>query len=33
MAAPRAAQSPVSFECQLAQIHRLQRADGTPVDT
>ncbi len=30
---PRVAESPVSFECRLTQIHRLQRADGTPVDT
>jgi len=33
IAAPRVAQSPVSFECRLTQIHRLQRADGTPIDT
>ena len=33
IAAPRVAQSPVSFECRLTQIHRLLRADGTPVDT
>ena len=33
IAAPRVAQSPVSFECRLTQILRLQRADGTPIDT
>ncbi|NBQ90518.1 MAG: flavin reductase family protein [Betaproteobacteria bacterium] len=33
IAAPRVAQSPVSFECRLTQIHRLKRADGTLVDT
>ncbi len=33
IAAPRVAQSPVSFECRLTQIHRLQSADGTPIDT
>lgn len=33
ISAPRVAESPVSFECRLTQIHRLQRADATPVDT
>jgi hypothetical protein len=33
IAAPRVAQRPVSFECRLTQIPRLQRADGTPIDT
>lgn len=33
ISAPRVAQSPVSFECKLTQIHRLLRADGTPIDT
>ncbi|MFM2185917.1 MAG: flavin reductase family protein [Burkholderiaceae bacterium] len=31
--APRVAESPVSFECRLTQIHRLLRHDGTPIDT
>lgn len=31
--APRVAESPVSFECKLTQILRLQGADGTPVDS
>lgn len=31
--APRVAQSPVTFECRLTQVHRLLSADGTPVDT
>lgn len=30
---PRVLESPVNFECQLTQITRLQRADGTTVDT
>ena len=33
IAAPRVAESPVSFECKLSQVLRLQGADGTPVDT
>ncbi|MDQ8019746.1 MAG: flavin reductase family protein [Bordetella sp.] len=33
IAAPRVAESPVSFECRLSQVLRLQGADGTPVDT
>ncbi len=31
--APRVAASPVSFECRLSQLVRLQGVDGTPVDT
>jgi flavin reductase (DIM6/NTAB) family NADH-FMN oxidoreductase RutF len=30
---PRVAESPVSFECKVSQILRLQGADGTPVDS
>ena len=30
---PRVAESPVSFECRVSQIIRLQGADGTPVDS
>jgi flavin reductase (DIM6/NTAB) family NADH-FMN oxidoreductase RutF len=30
---PRVAESPVSFECRLTQVVRLQTADGTEVDT
>ena len=30
---PRVAESPVSFECRVAQIVQLQGADGTTVDT
>ncbi|HWH83624.1 MAG TPA: flavin reductase family protein [Burkholderiaceae bacterium] len=30
---PRVAESPVSFECRVAQIIRLQGADGTPADS
>ncbi len=33
IAPPRVAESPVSFECKLTQLIRLQGADGTPVDT
>ena len=33
IAVPRVAQSPVSFECKLSQVLRLQSAAGTPVDT
>lgn len=33
VATPRVLESPVNFECQLTQITRLQRADGTAVDT
>ncbi len=33
IAAPRVAQSPVSFECRLTQVHRLLRADGQPIDS
>jgi flavin reductase (DIM6/NTAB) family NADH-FMN oxidoreductase RutF len=33
IAVPRVAESPVSFECKLTQVLRLQGADGTPVDT
>ncbi|MDQ7958646.1 MAG: flavin reductase family protein [Pseudomonadota bacterium] len=33
IAVPRVAESPVSFECRLSQVLRLQGADGTPVDT
>ncbi|MFE8646570.1 flavin reductase family protein [Sphingomonas sp. NCPPB 2930] len=33
IAVPRVAQSPVSFECRLSQVLRLQSAAGTPVDT
>ena len=33
IAVPRVAQSPVSFECRLSQMLRLQSAAGTPVDT
>ena len=33
ISAPRVAESPVSFECKLTQILRLQGADGTPVDS
>lgn len=33
VSAPRVLESPVNFECQLTQITRLQRADGTTVDT
>jgi flavin reductase (DIM6/NTAB) family NADH-FMN oxidoreductase RutF len=31
--APRVGESPVSFECRVTQVVRLQRADGTEVDT
>jgi flavin reductase (DIM6/NTAB) family NADH-FMN oxidoreductase RutF len=30
---PRVAESPVSFECKLTQILRLQSADGTPINS
>jgi flavin reductase (DIM6/NTAB) family NADH-FMN oxidoreductase RutF len=33
VAPPRVAESPVSFECRLTQILRLQGVDGKPVDT
>lgn len=33
VAVPRVAESPVSFECKLTEIHRLKGADGTPADT
>jgi len=33
IAVPRVAESPVSFECRLTQIVRLEGVDGTPVDT
>ncbi|QJE01898.1 flavin reductase family protein [Massilia forsythiae] len=33
IAAPRVAESPVSFECRLTQIVQLQRADGATVPT
>ena len=33
IAVPRVAASPVSFECRLTQVLRLQGVDGTPVDT
>lgn len=33
IAAPRVAESPVSFECRVTQVIRLQGADGTQVDT
>ncbi|WP_219210749.1 flavin reductase family protein [Variovorax boronicumulans] len=33
IAAPRVAESPVSFECKLTQIVQLQRADGQAVET
>lgn len=33
IAVPRVAESPVSFECRLTQLLRLQGVDGTPVDT
>lgn len=33
IAAPRVAQSPVSFECRLTQIHQLKTAQGQPVET
>ena len=33
IAAPRVGESPVSFECKLTQMLRLQGADGTPVDS
>ncbi|MDR3506931.1 MAG: flavin reductase family protein [Caulobacteraceae bacterium] len=33
IAAPRVAESPVSFECRVTQILQLQGADGTPVPT
>ncbi len=32
IAAPRVAESPVSFECKLSQLIRLQGADGTPTE-
>ncbi len=31
--APRVGESPVSFECKLTQMLRLQAADGRPVDS
>ena len=31
--APRVGESPVSFECKLTQMLRLQGADGKPVDS
>jgi flavin reductase (DIM6/NTAB) family NADH-FMN oxidoreductase RutF len=33
IAAPRVAESPVSFECRLSQLIQLQRADGQQVPT
>lgn len=33
IAAPRVAASPVSFECRLTQLVRLQSAQGEPIDT
>ena len=33
VAAPRVAESPVSFECRLSQLLQLSAADGTPVDS
>ncbi len=33
VAAPRVAESPVSFECRLSQLLQLTAADGTPVDS
>jgi flavin reductase (DIM6/NTAB) family NADH-FMN oxidoreductase RutF len=33
IAAPRVAESPVSFECRLSQVLRLKGADGREVDT
>ena len=30
---PRVAESPVSFECKLTQVLRLQSADGTPINS
>ncbi len=33
VAAPRVAESPVSFECRLSQLIQLTGADGTPVKT
>jgi flavin reductase (DIM6/NTAB) family NADH-FMN oxidoreductase RutF len=33
IAAPRVAESPVSFECRVTQILQLQGADGTAVET
>ena len=33
IAAPRVAESPVSFECRVTQVIQLQGADGTKVDT
>ena len=33
VAPPRVAESPVSFECKLTQLIRLQGVDGVPVDT
>ena len=33
IAAPRVAESPVSFECRLTQLIQLQRADGETVPT
>ena len=30
---PRVAESPVTFECRLAQMIQLQGADGTPIDS
>ena len=33
VSAPRVLESPVNFECQLTQLTRLRRADGTAVDT
>jgi flavin reductase (DIM6/NTAB) family NADH-FMN oxidoreductase RutF len=33
IAPPRVAASPVSMECRLTQLIRLQRADGQPVDS
>ncbi|MES2414382.1 MAG: flavin reductase family protein [Pseudomonadota bacterium] len=32
VAVPRVAESPVSFECRLSQIVRLEGADGTPMN-
>ncbi len=33
IAAPRVAESPVSFECRVTQVVQLQGADGTQLDT
>lgn len=33
IAAPRVAESPVSFECRLSQLLRLTAADGTAIDS